>query len=113
MFATMALLAVLATDSTQTSGPGPRFSTTSWTHDVGHVITMAVGTPAVSLWLQELGVARKPARWLTLGTMVSAAVLKEVYDQRVAGSFSGRDLLTNGVGIGIGMVISERMWRVR
>ena len=112
MFATVALLAVLAADTGEVKAmTGPRHTTRSWTHDVGHVTTMALATPTVSLWLKELGVARRTARWVTLGTMVTAAVLKEVYDERVANGFSKRDLVYSGLGISIGMVITERIWR--
>lgn len=114
MLAALALALALNGDTTR-AGPvrayGPRSSPDSWTHDVGHVVTMVAATPAFSLWLKELGVPKRRARWLTLGTMVGVMVLKEVHDERVAGGFSGRDLATGSVGIGVGMIIAERLWR--
>lgn len=93
------------------AGAGPRATRDSWTHEVGHFTSTLLLTPAVALWLEEAGIPRHKARWLTAGTMVAVVVLKEVYDQRAVGNFSGRDLALGAAGAGLGLVLAERVTR--
>jgi hypothetical protein len=80
-----------------------------WPHDVGHVVSLSVFTPAVYGFSLELGARRRPARLIAAGTAVAAMVLKEWHDHRAAGNFSGRDIAFGVVGTGAGFYIAERI----
>ncbi|MEX2283012.1 MAG: hypothetical protein WEE89_11065 [Gemmatimonadota bacterium] len=83
--------------------------TRDWPHDVGHVVSLSVFTPAVYGFSLELGASRRPARLIAAGTALAAMVLKEWHDHRAVGNFSGRDIAFGIVGTGVGFYIAERI----
>ena len=108
MIAILAVTIASAVPPTRPAGP-LRPASDPPSHNVGHVISPALLTPSVSLWLEEAGIEGRANRWLTIGTMAAVVVLKEVYDHRVAGNFSGKDLALGAAGVGIGLVITYRI----
>ena len=119
MLTALAVVAVLAlgpaADSAKTLGrpaastAGPRRTEDSWTHDVGHFVTMAVATPSVYAWARTAGASRSSARLITVGTILAAVVLKEVYDYHEVKNFSGRDIAVGLTGAGLGYFAAERL----
>ncbi len=86
----------------------------NWPHDVGHVLSLTVLTPAVYGFSLEAGSSRWQARLMAAGTAVAAMVLKEWYDHRAVGNFSGRDIAFGVVGTGAGFYVAERInWSPR
>jgi hypothetical protein len=87
----------------------PRKNGKNWPHDVGHVATLAVITPAIYGFSLETGSSRRQARLIAAGTAVAAMVLKEWHDHRAVGNFSGRDIAFGVLGTGAGFYIAERI----
>jgi hypothetical protein len=80
-----------------------------WPHDIGHVVSLSVVTPAVYGFSMELGASRRRGRLIAVGTAVAAMVLKEWHDHRAVGNFSGRDIAFGVVGTGAGFYLAERI----
>ena len=87
----------------------PRKNVKNWPHDVGHVVSLAVITPAIYGFSMEASHSRRQARLIAAGTAVAAMVLKEWHDHRAVGNFSGRDIAFGVLGTGAGFYIAERI----
>ena len=81
----------------------------NWPHDVGHVASLAIITPAMYGFFIEANNNRRQARLVAAGTAVAAMVLKEWHDHRAVGNFSGRDIAFGVLGTGAGFYIAERI----
>ena len=87
----------------------PKKYVKNWPHDVGHVASLAVITPAIYGFSMEAGSSRWQARPIAAGTAMAAMVLKEWHDHRAVGNFSGRDIAFGVLGTGAGFYIAERI----
>lgn len=87
----------------------PTKNVKNWPHDVGHVVSLAVITPAIYGFSMEASHSRRQARLIAAGTAVAAMVLKEWHDHRAVGNFSGRDIAFGVLGTGAGFYIAERI----
>lgn len=77
--------------------------------NVGHFISPMVLTTSFYGFALYFGKDRKEARWISALASLGLVVLKEVYDERVAGRFGVQEVLIGVGGTATGLYLAERI----
>ena len=76
---------------------------------IGHFISPLVATTSVYGTAKYFGADRKQARWIAAGVGLALVIVKEVYDQSVAGRFGLEETAIGFAGTAAGVYLGEKI----